>query len=91
MNKRQVSILISGRVQGVYFRASSKEVALQLGITGWVRNEPDGSVFIKAEGDSKAIHQFIAWCQIGPLRAMVQHVKVEEGTPENFKSFIIDR
>jgi acylphosphatase len=91
MSNKHVSILVSGRVQGVYYRASAKEMALQLGLAGFVRNEPDGSVYIQAEGESVAIMQFIAWCRKGPPRAIVHDVQVEESTPGNFTGFTIDR
>lgn len=91
MSIKHVSILVTGRVQGVYYRASAKEMAMQLGVTGFVRNEPDGSVYIQAEGDSDAINQFIAWCRTGPPRAIVHQVQVDEISPGNFTVFKIDR
>jgi acylphosphatase len=86
-----ISILVKGRVQGVFYRASAKEAAGQLGIRGFVRNEPDGSVYIEAEGDEKAIQQFMAWCRKGPPRAMVTGVEIQDLPSAGFTSFEIDR
>jgi acylphosphatase len=88
---KHFSILIRGRVQGVFYRASAKEMAMQLGIKGIVRNEEDGSVYIEAEGEEDALNQFISWCRKGPPRAMVTDVHVEEGSINNYSSFRIDR
>ncbi|NJQ97304.1 MAG: acylphosphatase [Hydrococcus sp. CSU_1_8] len=55
-----------GRVQGVGFRATARSIALGHGVTGWVRNEPDGSVYVEAEGDEIALKSFSEWCKKGP-------------------------
>jgi acylphosphatase len=57
--KKRFSIRVNGRVQGVFFRASTKEVADQLGVRGFVRNEPDGKVYIEAEADEEALKRFV--------------------------------
>jgi acylphosphatase len=75
---RSISILIKGKVQGVYFRQSTKETAQQLGITGTVKNQPDGSVYIQACGNEEKLQQFISWCKEGPSRAVVDQVIVED-------------
>lgn len=67
-------LLISGKVQGVYFRASAKEVADQSGIKGWARNTADGKVEIVALGNVEALAAFIAWCYRGPAGAEVHQV-----------------
>ncbi len=77
MNKRW-HILVSGIVQGVFYRATAVEVARSLGLKGWVRNLPDGRVEIVAEGDSDALNQLLAWCRRGPKMARVDEVRVEE-------------
>ena len=88
---RHISILISGKVQGVFFRASAKEKADELGIYGFVRNQPDGQVYIEAEGDQERLNLFEMWCKQGPRRADVRHTKVEEGSLKHFFDFSILR
>ncbi|MGC8578839.1 MAG: acylphosphatase [bacterium] len=75
--KRHVHLKIMGRVQGVWFRASTKEIADKLGIKGWVRNLPDGSVEVDATGNADAIEEFIQWCHKGPPGARVTDVSIE--------------
>ena len=88
---KHVSIKISGRVQGVYFRASTKDKADELGLKGFVRNERDGSVYIEAEGETAILNQFVEWCHQGPSRAIVEKVVVLDGTLKNFSRFDITR
>ena len=71
-------IQVFGRVQGVFYRASTKNEADNLGLVGWVRNEKNGSVLIEAEGNEVAINQFIEWCKKGPQFANVTSMSVEE-------------
>lgn len=85
------NILISGKVQGVYFRASAKHKADELGLTGFVSNTPDGKVYAEAEGDHAALEQFIAWCRKGPSAAIVKSVDVTSGPLKNYAGFIIQR
>jgi len=78
--------LVSGRVQGVYYRASARSCALERGITGHARNLPDGRVEVLVVGDACAVEEFIAWLWIGPAAAKVSHVAIEavelpEGAP----------
>ena len=77
MEKARAHVLISGKVQGVFFRASTQDEALRLGLKGWVRNLPDGRVEAVFEGDKKAIEEIIKWCHEGPPWAKVKEVKVE--------------
>ncbi len=70
----RVRLRIEGRVQGVYFRASTVQEARRLGLTGWVMNCPDGSVEVVAEGLPPNIEELIAWCHQGPPGAMVYKV-----------------
>jgi acylphosphatase len=72
----QVHVVISGKVQGVWFRASTKKKADELGLTGWVKNMTDGNVEAVFEGDSSKIDEIIAWCWIGPPLARVSDVKI---------------
>ncbi|MCS6973518.1 MAG: acylphosphatase [Cyclobacteriaceae bacterium] len=89
--KKHFAIRVTGKVQGVYYRASAAEQARKLGITGFVRNEPDGSVYLEAEGEEQALQQLIAWCHQGPPRARVDKVLVEEKELINFTNFEIRR
>jgi len=70
--------LISGRVQGVCFRAYARDEARKLGLRGWVRNLPDGRVEALAQGDPAKLARFEAWCQQGPSHARVREVEVVE-------------
>lgn len=74
---KRLRIHVFGRVQGVFFRASTQTIAHDLGITGWVHNEADGSVRIEAEGDEKELSQFLEWCHHGPAHAVVDSVQTE--------------
>ena len=67
-------ITIGGKVQGVYFRDSARRVATRLGLAGFARNQPDGSVYIEVEGDEENLKKFLIWCQKGPEEAVVQEV-----------------
>lgn len=69
--KVRAHLVIKGRVQGVFFRLETREQAAALGLTGWVRNKPDGTVEIVAEGYRKDIEKLIAWCRLGPPMAEV--------------------
>lgn len=80
-------IRVSGRVQGVFFRQSTKQKAVELGVVGFVRNESDGTVTIEAEGDPAALDALIAWCHEGPTYATVERVDVEDGTLKHFTRF----
>ncbi|WPB59229.1 acylphosphatase [Xylophilus sp. GOD-11R] len=73
-------LLIFGRVQGVYYRASMTEQAQALGVTGWVRNRLDGSVEALAEGTPQAVGQLVEWARQGPRQARVDRVDVSDGT-----------
>ncbi|MGB3586823.1 MAG: acylphosphatase [Tunicatimonas sp.] len=85
------SIKVIGKVQGVFFRASTQEKAQSLKIKGWVRNEPDGSVRIQAEGNVEALRELTTWCNNGSNRAQVQQVVVDEIEEEGFSEFQIRR
>lgn len=88
---RHLSIHVEGKVQGVFFRASTKEKADELGIKGFVKNEYDGRVYIEAEGEDKALEHLIGWCRKGPSRAIVNDVIISEGDMKNFSDFTIKR
>lgn len=86
---RHVKVTISGKVQGVFFRASAKEEAERLGLVGFVRNRVDGSVYAEVEGEEAAVEQFIMWCRQGPRLAKVENVHAQEGEPVHFTTFEI--
>lgn len=77
-NTRHISIRVYGKVHGVFFRASTKEKAQELGITGFVQNKEDGTVYIEAEGDTAALKQLEQWAHEGPRMARVEKVEVKE-------------
>ena len=89
--KKHFSIRITGWVQGVFFRASTKERADAFDITGLVRNEPDGSVYAEAEGEEENLKKFIEWCHRGPSGARVETFDIREGPIRNFSRFVIER
>ncbi|MGZ8907485.1 MAG: acylphosphatase [Methylobacter sp.] len=78
---RKVKILVSGRVQGVYFRLFTQNKAKQFNIKGSATNLPDGRVEIIAEAGSLAIEKFVKWCHKGPITARVDHVEITELQP----------
>ncbi|HEX32145.1 MAG TPA: acylphosphatase [Candidatus Acetothermia bacterium] len=74
-------ILVSGRVQGVFYRASARAKAVELGLRGWVRNLPDGRVEMVAQGEADDVQAFIAWAHSGPPMAIVDSVEVTWDEP----------
>jgi len=76
--RKRVAMRVHGKVQGVFFRASTQEKAQELGLTGFVQNEPDGTVYLEAEGSAQALKQLEQWAHEGPRRAKVEKVEVEE-------------
>jgi len=86
-----VSIIVEGFVQGVYFRQSTKSKANELGITGEVKNKPDGTVHIIATGVRTRLNELIEWCWKGPDAAVVKNVKVEQIPLTRFTGFNIIR
>lgn len=84
-------IRVSGKVQGVFFRASTKDEADRLGIAGIVRNETNGTVFIDAEGPADVLPRFLDWCRKGPPRARVMKFVTEEATPKGYVGFKIEQ
>lgn len=83
-------LFISGRVQGVYFRAHTREKAIGLGLKGWVRNLPDGRVEALIEGSEEAVKTMIEWCKTGEPPSRVEQVEViDETGPEEYCDFTI--
>ncbi len=88
---KHVNITVRGKVQGVYFRFSTKAVADQLGVKGFVQNRPDGSVYMEAEADSFAIDSLLDWCKEGPEDAEVKELEWTEGDITGFTNFVISK
>lgn len=87
----EADITIKGRVQGVFFRANAKEMAEKLNLSGWIKNESDGTVSACVQGEKANIQAFIDWCHQGPPPARVESVQVtwKEGSTRQFTSFDI--
>jgi acylphosphatase len=83
------NIRLSGRVQGVGFRYNAREAASQYGIVGFIRNQPNGDVYLEVEGSRPAVDEFIDWCREGPPRARVDSVDITEGEVRGFGEFIV--
>lgn len=88
---KHYSITVVGKVQGVYFRVSTKAVADQLGIKGYVVNQPDGSVYVEAEGDKWNLDLFLEWCEEGPEEAEILAVTTTEGEMKGYKNFVVKK
>ena len=84
-----VQVKVTGRVQGVAFRWVAQREAERLGLAGWVRNEPDGSVAGFAEGEKDDVDAWVSWCHQGPPSAVVRHVAVTPARPTGATSFEI--
>jgi acylphosphatase len=89
--RRAVLISVSGRVQGVWYRASAQAAAARLGVAGWARNLPGGEVEVRAEGSPEAVDRMIAWCRQGPPAALVESVAVREVPVGGLAGFEIRR
>jgi acylphosphatase len=75
--RRRALVRVEGRVQGVFYRQSTVETAQRLGLCGWVRNLPDGSVEALFEGERSRVEAALAWCRQGPPRASVEGIAVQ--------------
>ena len=82
---------ITGTVQGVKYRATAQREARRRGLTGWVRNEPDGAVLIDVEGNPSAVDAFLTWCGEGPPGAQVAAVETTVADPVGYEKFMILR
>ena len=80
-------IVVHGRVQGVWFRGATERQARALGVAGWVRNLPDGTVEAVFEGSTSAVQRAVAYCRQGPPGARVERVEEREEAPEGLRSF----
>lgn len=88
---KTVRLIIKGKVQGVFYRATAKDVADLIGIKGWVRNLPDNNVEITATASEEILQKFIKWCKQGPPKARVDEVIIEELDLQEFNGFRIIR
>ncbi len=86
---KHIKLTVKGRVQGVWFRASTKQQADELGVLGFVRNLVNGNVYIEAEGTQEQLQLFVIWCKNGPTLAYVSEVIEQKGNPEHFTCFEI--
>ena len=84
-------VLVTGQVQGVYYRASTRERANEAGVDGWVKNLDDGRVEAVFEGSESDVEAMVEWCHTGSPRARVEDVEVEYGDPEGIDGFEIRR
>jgi len=84
-----VHLIIIGKVQGVFYRATAKDVADEMQLKGWVKNTDEGNVEIIATGEEDQLQRFISWCKKGPVRAVVTEVVVTKIPEEQFEKFKI--
>ena len=87
--QKRISLIITGKVQGVGYSYSVKLKAESMGIRGYVRNQLDGSVFVTVQGENTAVENFVKWCYKGPSAALVRGVEKIPGTIEDFSEFKI--
>ncbi len=88
----RVRVRVTGLVQGVWYRASTRNEAERLGVVGWVKNLPDGSVRLEAEGPASRVEELVRWCHEGPPSARVAGVEVEWVEPTaDEDAFVITR
>ena len=88
--KRRISIKITGRVQGVFFREGAKTRAARLNLAGFARNEPDGSVLVVAEGEESDLQALLEWCSCGPEPAQVESVDHSFAEPTGLSGFVTE-
>jgi acylphosphatase len=89
MTSTAVQVRVSGRVQGVAFRWEAQHAAQKFGVTGWVRNEPDGSVVAHVEGEPDAVNDMVVWMRTGPPASRVSNDAVRDAAPTGADSFEI--
>jgi acylphosphatase len=82
-------VIVHGAVQGVFFRVEARDRARSLGLAGWVRNVPDGTVEVVFEGDDERVESMVEWCRQGPAGARVEEVEVDWSEPKREEGFSI--
>jgi acylphosphatase len=85
----RVRVVVTGRVQGVWYRQSCKDVAVAAGVHGWVRNTADGRVEAVLEGERVAVHAVIEWMRVGPRHAVVDDVQLNVEPPDGARRFAV--
>ena len=80
-------LIVSGRVQGVFFRDNTRKKAIELGLNGYAKNLPDGNVEVVAQGDEDKLKKLIEFIKKGPGIAIVENIQIKNKEPENFKNF----
>ncbi len=87
-DRERAHVRVSGQVQGVFFRDSTRQNAEELGLAGWVKNLPDGRVEAVFEGPSEKVREMVRWCEEGPQQASVENVDTDfEGSDEDLQGF----
>lgn len=86
---KHINIRVTGKVQGVSFRETTKAIADQMGVRGIVKNEKDGTLYLEAEGDDASLEVFEEWCNEGPDRAKIETVEVTPGEFKGYRNFEI--
>jgi acylphosphatase len=86
---KRAHVVVRGSVQGVFFRAETRDRACSLGLAGWVRNAPDGTVEAAFEGDDERVESMVEWCRRGPAGAAVEDIDVTWVEPEGEEGFSI--
>ena len=86
---KRAKVIVRGSVQGVFFRAEARDRARSLGLAGWVRNVPDGTVEAAFEGEDERVESMVEWCRRGPAGARVEQVDVDWSEPEGEEGFSI--
>ena len=84
-------LLIKGKVQGVFYRATAKQMANELGLTGWIKNTKEGDVEVTVSGNKQQLEKFVKWCKRGPDKAAVEEVVVTQKEETTFNNFNIIR
>ncbi len=88
---KTIHLLIKGKVQGVFYRATAKKVADQLGVNGWIKNTKEGNVEVIATSNEETLNEFVNWCKQGPKGSKVTDVVLTTKNPEAFNGFSIVR
>jgi acylphosphatase len=88
---KTINILVTGKVQGVFYRQSARQLAHELGISGTIKNCADGSVNIRATGTGVQLEHFTNWCRKGPARAVVAEIIIESVSLVEYTGFVIIR
>ena len=86
MNRR---IKVHGKVQGVFFRKNTQQKALELGLSGWVKNEDDGTVSVEIEGELHSILAMQSWLRLGPPNSQVENLEISHGKDQGYSDFMI--